>query len=505
MDAADTATVHALIERAAREQPLALYALATESSAKLSYSQLQHNCQRVGAWLRGLGLMPGDTLSLVMPNGLGTLQLLLGALHGGFCVNPVNLLSQPEQMAYVLQHSDCKLVLASADWMDKVRAAAPQLRVLQMDVDALALPETAAQPPFFQPPPEPQALALLMYTSGTTGQPKGVMLTQANLAANAQAIAAEHALTAQDRVLGVLPLYHINAFAVTMLAPLASGGSVAMAPRFSAQRFWSQATDSGCTWINVVPTIISFLLEGETPAAARLAGIRFCRSASAALPPEHLRAFEARFGIGVIETMGLTETVAPSFSNPLSTAQRKLGSVGRASGGQAQVVDGALQTVADGVTGEICISGRHVMRGYYKNKQATAEAFTPDGWLRTGDLGHRDADGFYFVTGRIKELIIKGGENIAPREIDEALLKHPAVLDAAAVGIPDKHYGQDILACVVLRDGAAVDAAELLQFCEQRLGRYKTPKLLRFVTELPRGPSGKVQRLKLVALVEPGR
>ncbi len=506
MDGADAPTVHALIERAARQQPLALYALSTESDATLSYAQLRHNCQRVGTWLRSLGLVAGDTVSLVMPNGLGTLQLLLGALHGGFCVNPVNLLSQPEQMRDVLQHSDCKLVLASAEWVHKVRAAAPQLRVLQMDVDGLSLPDepemtlqatTAA-------PPDAQALALLMYTSGTTGQPKGVMLTQANLAANARAIAAEHALTAQDRVLGVLPLYHINAFAVTMLAPLASGGSVVMAPRFSAQRFWAQAVGSGCTWINVVPTIISFLLEGETPAAATLARIRFCRSASAALPPAHLRAFEAQFGIGVIETMGLTETVAPSFSNPLDATQRKLGSVGRASGGRAQVVDGALQTVADGVTGEICISGPHVMQAYYKNEQATAEAFTPDGWLRSGDLGHRDADGFYFVTGRIKELIIKGGENIAPREIDEALLKHPAVLDAAAVGIADKHYGQDILACVVLRDGAAVDATELLSFCEQLLGRYKTPKLLRFVTELPRGPSGKVQRLKLAALVELG-
>ena len=515
------ASVHALIERAARAQPQALYALASENGDTLSYAQLQQQCQRVGAWLRSLGLQAGDTVSLVMPNGLGTLQLLLGAMHSGFCVNPVNLLSQPEQMGYVLQHSDCKLVLASAEWAPKVQALLPPgsaVRVLRVDAEQLVLPEShaagtadasAAHPapePDPAPDPAPDALALLMYTSGTTGKPKGVMLTQANLAANALAIAAEHALTAADRVLGVLPLYHINAFAVTMLAPLASGGSVVMAPRFSAQRFWAQAVDSGCTWINVVPTIISFLLEGELAAPntqAALQRIRFCRSASAALPPEYLRAFEARFGIGVIETMGLTETVAPSFSNPLAAAQRKLGSVGRASGGSAQVVDAALQPLPDGSTGEITIRGPHVMRGYYKNEAATAQAFTPDGWLRTGDLGHRDSDGFFFVTGRIKELIIKGGENIAPREIDEALLKHPAVLDAAAVGIPDKHYGQEILACVVLREGATVEVAALLAFCEQQLGRYKTPKQLRFVTELPRGPSGKVQRLKLAALAAP--
>jgi long-chain acyl-CoA synthetase len=170
-----------------------------------------------------------------------------------------------------------------------------------------------------------------MYTSGTTGKPKGVMLTQANLAANAHAIGDEHALTAEDRVLAVLPLYHINAFAVTMLAPLAQGGSLVMPPKFSAARFWAQAQAGGCTWINVVPTMISYLLEGADPPPGTTARIRFCRSASAALPPEHLRAFEQRFGIGVIETMGLTETVAPAFSNPLDPSRRKLGSVGRAS------------------------------------------------------------------------------------------------------------------------------------------------------------------------------
>ena len=498
-----------------------------------------------------------------MPNGLQTLLLLLGAMHGGWCVNPVNLLSQPDQMRYVLDHSDCRVVFASPEWADRVQGVltglsrpvtlvvtAPDAQELPLEalrqaqgersggntaqagspVSAVALsnpvpagafsgsvraePFDSAQdmlveapvepspvdPSVPAPPPAPADLALLMYTSGTTGVPKGVMLTQANLAANAQAISAEHALMPGDRVLAVLPLYHINAFAVTMLAPLAHGGSLAMPPKFSAGAFWRQAVDTGCTWINVVPTMISYLLEGEAPPRDSTQAIRFCRSASSALPPEHLRAFEQCFGIGVIETMGLTETVAPSFSNPLGSAQRKIGSVGRASGGQARVVDGALQPVPDGTTGEIVIHGPHVMRGYYKNDKATAEAFSPDGWLRTGDLGHRDADGFFFVTGRIKELIIKGGENIAPREIDEALLQHPAVLEAAAVGIPDRHYGQEILACIVPREGMACTEADLRAFCLEKLGRYKTPGVFRFVTELPRGPSGKVQRLKLVDL-----
>ena len=501
-------TVRTMVEQQATLRPDAVYALSTESAAELTYRALADSCLQVTALLRGHGVAVGETVSLVMPNGLMTLRLLLGAMHRGRCVNPVNLLSQPDQMRYVLEHSDCKLVFATPEWAPRVRdllATLPRTVVLlEVEADAVDLPgwpnDRDAASTADESAPVPESVALLMYTSGTTGRPKGVMLTQVNLVANAQAIAAEHALSAADRVLAVLPLYHINAFAVTMLAPLASGGSLAMAPRFSAARFWAQAADTSCTWLNVVPTMVSYLLEGAAPPAGAAARWRFCRSASAALPPEHLQAFEHRFGVGIIETMGLTETVAPCFSNPLDPAQRKLGAVGRASGCDARVIDAELRPVPDGSTGELALRGPNVMLGYFKNPQATAEAFTPDGWLRTGDLGHRDADGFFFVTGRIKELIIKGGENIAPREIDEALLKHPAVLEAAAVGMPDPHYGQEILACVVLRPGVLADEAALRVFCEAQLGRYKTPKVFRFVPELPRGPSGKVQRLKLLDL-----
>jgi long-chain acyl-CoA synthetase len=519
-----------LIEREAAAQPDAVYAVATEGGEALTYEALAASCREVGALLRRHGVGPGDTVALVLPNGLQTLRLLLGAMHAGVAVNPVNLLAQPEAMAYVLEHSDCRLVFVDAEREASVRTIVAALTrpvaVIVTEADAPALPrgglrrknvpvgesvavgegdpsgesESPHSPAIESAAVDPDAVALLMYTSGTTGRPKGVMLTQANLAANAISIAAEHALGRGDRVLAVLPLYHINAFAVTMLAPLASGGSLAMAPRFSAARFWGQAEAAGCTWINVVPTMISYLLEGQTPARESTARLRFCRSASAALPPEHLSAFETRFGIGVIETMGLTETVAPAFSNPLDPALRKLGSVGRASGCEARVIDAHFAPLADGVTGEIAIRGPNVMRGYYKDEAATRAAFTPDGWLRTGDLGHRDADGFFFVTGRIKELIIKGGENIAPREIDEALLGHPAVLEAAAVGVPDRHYGQEIMACIVVRPGHVCSEADLRAFAEMRLGRYKTPKLFRFVEALPRGPSGKVQRLKLLDL-----
>jgi acyl-CoA synthetase (AMP-forming)/AMP-acid ligase II len=495
-------TVRALIERAAQVAPDAAYAVGLADGSVLSYGELARSCRRIAALLHGHGLRAGDTVSVVMPNGVQTLRILLGTMHAGLVVNPVNLLSQADAMHHVLEHSDCRLVFVAPEWEARVRALLERIdravAVIVAEPEGQALPgepAAAAAPPLVVP--QPGDVALLMYTSGTTGLPKGVMLTQSNLAANAGAISREHGLLAGDRVLAVLPLYHINAFAVTMLAPLAHGGSLAMPAKFSAARFWAQA--EGCTWVNVVPTMISYLLEGETPARAQTAAIRFCRSASAALPPEHHRAFEQKFGIGIIETMGLTETVAPSFSNPLEPAARKLGSVGRASGCEVRIIDAALQPVAAGVTGELAIRGPNVMLGYYKNEEATRASFTPDGWLRTGDLGHVDPDGFFFVTGRIKELIIKGGENIAPREIDEVLLRHPAVLEAAAVGVPDRHYGQEILACVVLRPGAGADVeGDLRAFCEQHLGRYKSPKLIRFVAELPRGPSGKVQRLKLL-------
>jgi long-chain acyl-CoA synthetase len=508
-------SIRALIQAQAASQPDAIYAVAAEPNStknnQISYKELASACGDIETTLQQLGLNAGDSVSVIMPNGLMTLRLLLGVMYAGMTVNPVNLLSQADQMQYVLEHSDCKLIFANAEWAQKLvpivakLSRAVKVVSIEQDADGISATSLPASLPATLNPANLANLAnlaaatpaLLMYTSGTTGQPKGVVLTHGNLLANAQAISNEHGLTAKDRVHGVLPFYHINAFTVVMLAPLFHGGSIAVAPKFSSARYWSQVLETQCTWINVVPTIISYLLEGEPP-TANLSGVKFCRSASAALPPEHLIAFEKKFGLGVIETMGLTETAAPSFSNPLNPAERKVGAVGKASGCEARVIDAQLTPVADGTTGEIVIRGAHVMVGYYKNEAATKASFTEDGWLRTGDLGHRDTDGFFFVTGRIKELIIKGGENIAPREIDEALLKHPAILEAAVVGIPDKHYGQEILACIVLREGQAEDVAELRKFCEANLGRYKTPKEFRFVESLPRGPSGKVQRLKLL-------
>ena len=311
-----------------------------------------------------------------------------------------------------------------------------------------------------------------------------------------------HGLTANDIVLSSLPLYHINGQCIATVAPFVSGGSIIAPHKFSARAWWSWVKRYQPTWLNMVPTIMAYLLNDAAANAGdvkRWPNIRFARSASAPLPPEQHRAFEKLFGIGVIEAMGMTECASVVFCNPQNTTERKYGSPGLPCGVDVRAVGTETgTTLGDGVTGELQLRGDNVMLCYYNAPDKTTEAMTNDGWLRTGDLGHRDADGFYFVTGRIKELIIKGGENIAPREIDEALLSHPAVLEAAAVGTPDANYGQDILAAVVLKPGVTCDEEALREHCLRILGRYKTPKIFRIVDDLPKGPSGKVQRLKLL-------
>jgi long-chain acyl-CoA synthetase len=296
-----------------------------------------------------------------------------------------------------------------------------------------------------------------------------------------------------------LPLYHINGEVVTVVAPLISAGSVVMPHKFGTSNFWKFISDYRCTWFSVVPTMISYLtsatsLQGQN---LHLEQLRFGRSASSALPPSLHREFEKKFNVSIVETMGLTETAAPVFSNPMDPAKRKYGSPGRAVGNEAKIIDPQGRQVPRGTQGEIMIRGDNVMKEYYKAPDITAKSLEPDGWFHTGDLGYMDADGFVFVTGRIKELIIKGGENIAPREIDEVLYRHPAVLEAAAVGVADAHYGEEIMACVVLRPDCTATEADLRSHCLEHLGEFKAPKKIVLMQELPKGPSGKIQRLKL--------
>jgi acyl-CoA synthetase (AMP-forming)/AMP-acid ligase II len=499
-------TVRDAIDTHAAARPDAPCVLAPEPNAVLTYGDLSRVGPALCAYLTHEGIPPGLIVSFMLPNGVAAASIFLGAIYAGYIVSPVNLLAQDAQLEYTLAHSGTRLVFAAPEFVDRLRALFRRtnnpVHVCVTDPDRLELPQG---PPASLVAVDPQTPAMLMYTSGTTGEPKGVMLSHGNMIHAARVVAAAQGLSANDRVLSSLPLYHINGQCIATVSPVVSGGSIVMPHRFSASQWWPLVERYRPTWLNMVPTIIAYLLNGPDLTAAQAAAcraIRFGRSASAPLPLEQHRAFEARFGISVIEAMGLTETASVAFANPLEASRRKYGSAGLPLGVEARVVaaDGAV--LGAGEQGEIEVRGESVIAGYYREPELSARLPASDGWLATGDLGHRDSDGFYFITGRRKELIIKGGENIAPREIDEALLRHPAVLEAAAVGIPDPNYGQDILACIVLKPGACCDEAELRAHCLAQLGRYKTPRLLRFVAALPKGPSGKVQRLRLLEMVQ---
>jgi long-chain acyl-CoA synthetase len=485
------ATLRAVLEKHCAERPTQVFLVAPETGRTLTYREIDRQARLLARWLRLKGLKRGDKVGLYAHNGYQTALLFLASMVGGYVIAPINLLAQRSQLSYIVGHCDCKVLFVGSASEAALAKALPAvtrpIEVIVFDVDAPSLFVEAALPPGEFEPVSPDDPALLMYTSGTTGTPKGALLTHANLLASASAVAAWHGLTPEDRCLSSLPIYHINGQVIATVTPFLSGGSVIAPHRFSVNSWWSLVEKHGATWINMVPTIIAYLLNAaERGRKYRFPKVRFGRSASAPLPPEHHRAFEETFGISVVECMGMTETASIVFANPQDPSKRKFGSVGLPCGTEARVVGG-----------EIRLRGPNVMQGYYKAPDQTAAAFDAEGWMRTGDLGERDADGYYFITGRLKELIIKGGENIAPREIDEALLRHPAVLEAAAVGVPDPNYGQDIRACLVLKPGARATVDELRAFCHTELGKYKTPREFRIVAELPKGPSGKVQRLKL--------
>jgi acyl-CoA synthetase (AMP-forming)/AMP-acid ligase II len=495
----------------AATQAHATFVISPDTGLSINYGQLAQQTQQLAAYYQSLGLKPGAHIGLMAQNGVQTLVLFTATICAGYVIAPMNLLSQGQSLAYALDHCDCDVLWVSQDYQVQFEAAAPllqrQFSTQIFDVDAPSLPcidgmsvaSNAAQNAYSADDP-----ALLMYTSGTTGQPKGAYLTQANLLHAATSVVAWHGFTPQDRALSSLPIYHINGQVIATLSPFLSGGSIITPHKFSAGSWWSWVTQYQPTWINVVPTIIAYLLNQPAQASDASVGqhLRFARSASAPLPVEQQRAFEARFGVGVVEAMGMTECASVIFCNPVDGQQRKIGSPGMPCGVEAKVVhpqDTTYAALAAGVQGEILLRGGNVMAQYYKDAAKTRDALTPDGWLKTGDLGHCDTDGFFFITGRLKELIIKGGENIAPREIDDVLLLHPAVLEAAAFAIDSPGYGQDIAAAVVIKPEAStlVTVTDLLAHCQQHLGRYKSPAHIVLVHELPKGPSGKVQRLKL--------
>lgn len=505
-------TVRELVEHNAATQPDKAFMIAPEDGVTMSYTRLHEHVREIAARLDALGVEKGEKVAILLPNGYWTTALLLGVICSGRVIVPLNAVSGDSALSYVIEHSESRVILVDDQFAQKFATVLETLPdsvlLVPTDVDHGVQWPCAALDVADMPGLVAGDDAVLMYTSGTTGRPKGVLLSHGNTVAGGRNTAVAHELTPDDRAMCVLPLYHINAQMVTVIGPLVSGGSVVMPRRFGTSTFWPMIAGYDCTWFSVVPTIIAYLLEQaeregfDRDALGGLKQLRFGRSASAPLAPEMHKEFEEVFGVPIVETMGLTETAAQILSNPMPPAKPKYGSPGIPFGNEARILDEDGKECPPGVSGELMIRGANVTKGYFKNPEATAEALEPDGWLHTGDVALCDEDGFFFITGRIKELIIKGGENIAPREIDEALYEHPAVLEAAGFGMPDKHYGQEVMACVALKPGAACTENELANLLESRLGAFKSPKRIFFMEDLPKGPSGKIQRLKLPDMVQ---
>ena len=498
-DGPPAGSVRDWIVRRAEETPDATSHLFSDGSPTLTYEDLRAGAERIARRLTAAGASRGESVATFLNNGRDAVLVLFGLFLGGFRATPMNLAAGADVHRFALRHSGARLAIVGE------RSAFEEAGTHGLTViDAGSLANSQAMPESAEPGFAPSAgdPALLMYTSGTTGRPKGVLHSHRSLLAGGWTTATAHRLGAQDRALCVLPHFHINGLCVTLMAPLVSGGSVIVCPQFSVQRFWDDCLRHEATWFSVVPTIISRLLHHDAePHADAVRRLKFGRSASSALPPDVHEAFEARFGVMIIETMGLTETAAQILSNPLPPGVRKIGSPGIAFGNEVAILDESGRILGPGQAGEIAVRGPNVMESYLDDAEATAKTITPDGWLRTGDLGHVDGDDYVYVTGRSKELIIKGGENIAPREIDDALYAHPDVVEAAAFARPCSDYGQRVEAAVRLRQASTVTGEQLIEHCRSRVGAFRAPDRIHVLETLPKGPSGKIQRIRLSELV----
>ena len=476
--------------------------IVPEGGLVVTYHSLCNQLESLAMTLHSLGVGRGDRVALALPNGIEVITAFLGITAAAAIAAPLNPAYTADEFRFYLEDIGAKAVILPPGGGEQARAAAPAGTLLieaALSSDGQVRFEVFGSSPLprVQTDPTPDDVALFLHTSGTTSRPKGVPLSHANLLASATNIIATYALTPADVSLCVMPLFHVHGLAASTLATLASGGTVILPPRFSASAFWPTVKVHQATWYTAVPTIHQVLLtRANEDQAPHSSSLRFIRSCSSALAPATMAGLEARFGCPVVEAYGMTEAAHQMASNPLPPGVRRPGSVGCGTGVQIAIMDEAGMLLPSDSQGEVVIKGPNVTRGYHNNPEANAAAFT-DGWFRTGDQGVLDTDGYLTLVGRLKELINRGGEKIAPREIDEVLLTHPAVAEAVCFGVPDAKYGEEVAAAVVLRGNA--DEAELIAHCRERLAAFKVPKSIYLVTSIPRTASGKVQRRAVAA------
>ncbi len=506
-------TIGAILDVRAADSPERPF--LTGGGDTLSYGEVADRARRLAAGLRELGVRQADKVCLFLPNGPPLVLAMFGVARLGALFVPAHVQLTARELRHLLRHADAGTVVVDRERLplvQAVRADCPLLRhtvVVGGDADpgTVAFEELLAAPARDDGPAAlgPDDPAAILYTSGTTGQPKGVVLTHRGYLLNATAFAERVALSADDVLFCVLPLAHLNAQRSSLLPAALRRARLVLAERFRASLFWPTVRAEGVTFLSVLPTIVSVLLRQPPTADDRRHRVRLCVTP---ITTSLLEEFETRFGIPVVNTYGLTEGMLNVMNYP-DPVRRRPGAVGQPLAPDVhrlRIVDEEGRDVPRGQVGEIVLRSPAVMAGYYKDPEATARALR-EGWLHTGDLGYLDGEDFLHFVGRRKEMIRRGGENVAPAEIEAVLLGHSLVQEAAVVGVPDPVFEEEIKACVVLRDGvdeASLPPAALLAHCAASLAAYKVPRYLEYRRELPRTPTLRVQRHRLTALSADG-
>ena len=468
-----------------------------EAGIRVSYQQLRDQVSEMADALASLGISRGDRVATYLPNGLPAIVSFLAASVAGTAA-PLNPGYREDEVAFYLEDTSAKVLLCPADATAALKAAETRgVPVYALEMDSTGYVRIAGAPSGkTASAPTAEDVALILHTSGSTGRPKRVPILHGNMAASTHNIKEHYSLTPQDVSLCVMPLFHVHGLVASTLSTLLSGGTVVVPNKFSPLSFWRTVRDTGATWYSAVPTIHNLLLAragDNRPAGAE--GLRFIRSCSASLPPEMMERMERVFGVPVLEAYGMTEASHQMASNPQPPSARKAGSVGPGTGVKIGIMDEAGNLLPQGERGEVVIQGPNVVPGYENNPEANEKSFVK-GWFRTGDQGFLDEDGYLTLTGRLKEMINRGGEKIGPREIDEVLLSHPDVAEAVAFGVPHPGWGEEVAAAIVLKEGtdAAAGEASVMAFCRERLADFKCPKKIYVTSAIPRTATGKIQR-----------
>lgn len=493
-----------LLERQVQETPHKAFLFSEADGRQFTYVEFDGAVNATARLLSSQGIVKGDVVSLLMPNCAEYIIAYFACWKLGALAGPVNSLLKEHETAFVMNNSEAKAILVNSEFRERIesiRGELPHLRsVITFDDVAEATREFAGSADILSAISlcDKDDDAIIIYTSGTTGKPKGCLLTHGNVIANARQVSQWLSFTPNDRLLTIMPLFHMNAVSVTTMSVLYAGGSTVISPKFSASKFWNTISDYEITSFGSVATMLSILLNtypDGLPQGLTTDQLRFAMCGSAPVPAEVMKKFEETFNCPVVEGYGLSESTCRSTFNP-PDQRRRPGSCGLPIGNEMKVFDDHDDEVADGELGEIVLRGDNILKGYYKNPNATANAFR-NGWFHTGDVGYRDKDGFFYIVDRKSDMIIRGGENIYPREIDEVLYQHPAVAAAATIGVPDPLYGEEVAAFVVLKDSSKVTEGDLISYCTEKLADYKCPKAIRIVRDIPKGPTGKLLKREL--------